>query len=245
MQTLLHSPIKYDVLLVEDDPGHAELISRAFESDQRCELNITATLENARSQILATLPDLIITDIRLPDGRGTELLVNEVNCPTIVMTSYSDDKVAVSAIKSGAADYIVKTRETMESLPRTASRVMREWRLLIDQKLAIERQNRLTAILEATPDLICIANLDGFLTYINQAGRSLLGIDKSEDISSIRLADFHSEDDARKILSEGIPGAIREGTWTEETTFLARGSEEVLTSQVLISHRNDRIAKSQ
>lgn len=240
MQTLLRSPVKFDVLLVEDDPGHAELISRAFESDSRCELNITATLEHARSLILSTLPDLIITDIRLPDGRGTELLANEVNCPTIVMTSYSDDKVAVSAIKSGAADYIVKTRESMESLPRIASRVMREWRLLIDQKLAVERQNRLTAILEATPDLICIANLDGFLTYINLAGRRLLGIDKSEDISSIRLADFHSGDDARKILSEGIPCAIREGLWTEETTFLTRDGEEVLTSQVLISHRNDR-----
>jgi diguanylate cyclase (GGDEF)-like protein/PAS domain S-box-containing protein len=116
--------------------------------------------------------------------------------------------------------------------------VMREWRLVIDQKLALERQQRLTAILEATPDLICIANLDGFLTYINQAGRNLLGIHSSEDISRIRLADFHSPADAQKILGEGIPCAIREGMWTDETTFLALNGQKVLTSQVLISHRN-------
>ncbi len=231
---------EYNILLVEDDPGHAALINRAFETDAHCRLIITATLEQAKALIDSSSPDLIITDIKLPDGHGTELLNPGPGCPTIVMTSYSDEKVAVSAMRSGAADYIVKTQETMASLPRTASRVMREWRLVIDQKLARERQQRLTAILEATPDLICIANLDGFVTYINQAGRKLLGIGKNEDISRIRLADFHSPADAQKILREGIPCAIEEGMWTDETTFLSLTGEKVLTSQVLISHRNNR-----
>jgi diguanylate cyclase (GGDEF)-like protein/PAS domain S-box-containing protein len=117
---------------------------------------------------------------------------------------------------------------------------MREWRLVIEQRLADERQQRLTAILEATPDLICIANLDGFVTYINQSGRNLLGVGENEDISRIRLADFHSPADGRKILGEGIPRAIHEGLWTEEITFLALNGEKVLTSLVLISHRNNR-----
>jgi len=231
---------EYNILLVEDDEDHAALINRAFETESHCRLVVTATLQQAKSLIALSSPDLIITDLRLPDGHGTELLNPGSGCPTIVMTSYSDEKVAVNAIKSGAAEYIIKTRETMASLPRTASRVMREWRLVIEQKLAHERQQRLTAILEATPDLICIANLDGFVTYINQAGRNLLGIGKNENISRIRLADFHSPADGRKILSEGIPCAIREGMWTEETTFLSLSGEQVLTSLVLISHRNNR-----
>jgi diguanylate cyclase (GGDEF)-like protein/PAS domain S-box-containing protein len=230
---------EYNILLVEDDPGHAALIDRAFETHSNCRLTITATLQQARSLIASTSPDLIITDVKLPDGHGTELLNPGPGCPTIVMTGYSDEKVALNAMKSGAADYIVKTQETMSSLPRTASRVMREWRLVIDQKLARERQQRLTAILEATPDLICIANLDGFVTYINQSGRKLLGIGKEENISRIRLADFHSPADGQKILNEGIPRAIQEGMWTDETTFLSLTGEKVLTSQVLISHRNN------
>jgi diguanylate cyclase (GGDEF)-like protein/PAS domain S-box-containing protein len=230
---------EYNILLVEDDPRHAALINRAFETQAHYRLVITASLKQARSLINHTRPDLVITDIRLPDGQGTELLNPDASCPMIVMSSHSDEKVAVNAIKSGAAEYIVKTQESMTSLPRTATRVMREWRLVIDQKLARERQQRLTAILEATPDLICIANLDGFLTYINQSGRKLLGIDKSEDIRRIRLADFHSPADGQKILSEGIPQAMREGMWTDETTFLSLNGEAVLTSQVLISHRNN------
>ncbi len=231
---------EYNILLVEDNPGHAALINRAFETDDHCRLIVTTTLEQARTLIDNASPDLIIADINLPDGRGTELLKFGPGCPTIVMTSHSDEKVAVNAIKSGAADYIVKTQETMTSLPRTASRVMREWRLVLDQKLARERQQRLTAILEATPDLICIANLDGFVSYINQSGRKLLGIGKSEDISRIRLADFHLPADSHKIMSEGIPQAVKEGMWTDETTFLSLTGEKVLTSQVLISHHNNR-----
>lgn len=230
---------EYNILLVEDDPGHAALINRAFETEAHCRLVVTATLQQAKSLINNFNPDLIITDVKLPDGHGTELLNPRPGCPTIVMTSYSDEKAAVNAMKSGASEYIVKTQETMTSLPRTASRVMREWRLVIDQKLAREHQQRLTAILEATPDLICIANLDGFLTYINQSGRKLLGIGKNEEVHRIRLADFHSPADAQKILSEGIPQAIREGIWTDETIFLSLNGEKVLTSQVLISHRNN------
>jgi len=230
---------EYNILLVEDDPRHAALINRAFETEANYRLVITASLEQARSLIKHTRPDLVITDVKLPDGHGTELLLTAAGCPTIVMSSHSDEKVAVNAIKSGAAEYIVKTHESMASLPRTATRVMREWRLVIDQKLAKERQQRLTAILEATPDLICIANLDGFLTYINQSGRKLLGIGRNEDIRRIRLADFHSPTDGQKILSEGIPQAMREGMWTDETTFLSLNGEKVLTSQVLISHRNN------
>ena len=234
-----HQP-EYQILLVEDDPGHSELIQRAFETDARCQLVNTATLRQARKVIEFTPPDLIITDLRLPDGKGTDLLVPSAGCPTIIMSSFGDEQVAVNAMKSGAAEYIVKSRETMAALPHTASRVLREWRLLLDQRLAQEHQDRLIAILEATPDLICIANLDGFVTYLNQAGRKMLGLEREEDMRSVRLADFHAPADARKILNHGIPDAMRDGSWSGETTFMARNGEKVLTSQVLLSHCNAR-----
>ena len=230
----------YKILLVEDDPAHAELIEREFAADRHCRLDTVGSLAQARSSMQLSTPDLIITDLRLPDGEGTELINPDGVCPTIVMTGYSDERVAVQVIKSGAADYIVKSPETMAAMPRAASRVLREWRLMLEQKLASERQQRLTAILEATPDLICIADLDGFLTYINRSGRELLGIDDDEDIGRIRLADFHSPVDGQKILREGIPTAVRNGTWSDETTFRANNGEMILTSQVLISHRNAR-----
>jgi len=231
---------EYNILLVEDDPADAELITRAFETQVHCRLQTTPTLAQARTLLDISCPDLIITDVKLADGQGTELLNQNLDCPTIVMTSFRDEKVALDAMKSGAADYIVKSRESMASLPRTASRVMREWRMFLDQQVARDQQQRLTAILEATPDLICMVNLDGFVTYLNHSGRKLLDIADDHDISQLRLVDFHSPVDGKKILGEGMPTAVREGIWTGETTFISLKGNKVLTSQVLISHRNQQ-----
>ena len=61
---------EYNILLVEDDPGHVSLINRAFEDHAHCRLTVTATLQQARLLIENTSPDLIITDVKLPDGTG-------------------------------------------------------------------------------------------------------------------------------------------------------------------------------
>ena len=234
--------VRYQILLVEDNLAHAELISRSFETHAHYQLITVHTLRDAQSSLAKSSPDLIITDDHLPDGNGCDLIApfkKETDCPVILMTSSDDENVAVDVMKAGASDYIVKTDTSLFKLPMVASRVLREWRLILDKKIVLDQQNRLTAILEATPDLICIADIDGFLTYLNTAGREMLGLSENEDISKIRLSDFHEPEDARIITSEGIPYAIEHGVWTHETTFLSKSNEQILTSQVLISHKSD------
>ena len=65
------------ILLVEDDPAHVELILRAFQ-DRSDALNLTLTrlLSEALDLVSHTPPDLVITDLVLPDGQGVELLKN-------------------------------------------------------------------------------------------------------------------------------------------------------------------------
>ena len=65
------------VLLVEDDESHVDLISRAFESHADAfQLEVANSLEEARAHLAEDQPDLliVIADIRLPDGLGTDLL---------------------------------------------------------------------------------------------------------------------------------------------------------------------------
>ena len=61
--------MQYNILLLEDDPAHAELITRAFETHPHCSLTLAATLNHAVSLINNSLLDLIITDVRLPGCR--------------------------------------------------------------------------------------------------------------------------------------------------------------------------------
>ncbi|HET9220981.1 MAG TPA: hypothetical protein VFO07_00670, partial [Roseiflexaceae bacterium] len=70
---------KVQILLIEDDTAHAELIERAFElQGDRARLNFVRSLAEARAYLERQLspPDLIIADWRLPDGESLELLAS-------------------------------------------------------------------------------------------------------------------------------------------------------------------------
>ena len=70
--------------------------------------------------------DLILTDLRLPDGTGLELLqkVRERSSPpaVVLVTGQGDQEVAVTALKSGAADYLVKQSDYLHRLPVVISK---------------------------------------------------------------------------------------------------------------------------
>jgi two-component system NtrC family sensor kinase len=125
------SAVRPRILLVEDDHSQARLLQLIFErSDLAAELTVKHTLVEARDALDESNFDLVITDLNLPDGRGTELLPSDpANAaqPTILLTGQGDQEVAVQAIKSGAFDYIVKSEDTIRALPDTAQKVLREW----------------------------------------------------------------------------------------------------------------------
>jgi two-component system, LuxR family, sensor kinase FixL len=126
------------ILLIEDDSAHAELIQRAFEDrGGESKLTIANTLEEARSYLKDFKPTLIIADWRLPDGDSSELLSEEhskSNPPVIIMTSYGNERNAVDVMKSGALDYIVKSSESMTDMPHIAERAIEQWAILQNQE---------------------------------------------------------------------------------------------------------------
>ena len=103
------SPMR--ILLVEDDPAHAELIQRAFEDrGSEFRLTIASTLEEARAHMKDLKPTLIIADWRLPDGDSSELLPEDHNSstPVIIMTSYGNERNAVNVMNGGLGNDIFK-----------------------------------------------------------------------------------------------------------------------------------------
>lgn len=128
------------ILLVEDDEGHAKLITRAFNACREdFRVDVVGTLKEAKQYLTTALPNLVISDIILPDGKGTELLNLDKEgsrFPMVVMTSYGDEQIAVDVMKSGALDYIVKLDSSLQEMPDTARRVIREWEHVSERKRA-------------------------------------------------------------------------------------------------------------
>jgi PAS domain S-box-containing protein len=108
-----------------------------------------------------------------------------------------------------------------------------------ERRRAEADQKRLIAIMESTSDLISTARPDTGVTYMNSAGRALVGWpDDDVDLKDKRIADVHPNWAASIIRDEGIPTAIRDGVWQGETAVLIPGGTEIPVSQVIMSHKS-------
>lgn len=110
---------------------------------------------------------------------------------------------------------------------------------ITDYKEAEEELERLSMILEATSDFVCICNPDTSVQYINSAGKEMVGISAEANLVNLELKDFHPRWAMKIINSEGIPGAIDKSTWSGETALLLADGSEIPTSEVITAHRSD------
>jgi len=107
------------------------------------------------------------------------------------------------------------------------------------RKRAEQKQARLTAILEATSDLVGVVDVTGHSVYLNKAGQEMLGMAPEEARSPFTIDSVLAPSAKAKFHNEIIPTALREGSWAGEILFLSRDGEEVPVSQVLIVHKTE------
>jgi DNA-binding NarL/FixJ family response regulator len=101
------------VFLVDDHEivrrGIAELIDR--ESDLEV-VGEAATVRETLARVDATRPDVVVLDVRLPDGSGIDLCRSirsaHPDLPCLMLTAHDDDEASVAAVLAGAAGYVLK-----------------------------------------------------------------------------------------------------------------------------------------
>lgn len=75
-----------------------------------------ATVAEGRKILAAAAPDLLLTDLQLPDGTGLDLLADalakDARLPVLVMSAYGTIGIAVEAMKRGAYDFVTKPFDT-------------------------------------------------------------------------------------------------------------------------------------
>ncbi len=187
-----------NVIVVEDEAAHAESLKRELIScGMPVTVTVTGSLREYRALVAESVPDIVIMDLNLPDGKAVEVLTapaEEGAFPILLMTSHGNEQVAVEAIKAGAIDYVVKSPEAFAGMPRTVERALREWNLLIDRKRA-ERDiresetrfhtlsNQFNALLDTLPDRIILHGPDRQVLWANLAATSSLepGSDNVKD----------------------------------------------------------------
>ena len=99
------------VLVVDDEPDLVELVCLTL-SRMKLETCVAGTLAAAREHLRNSRFDLCLTDMRLPDGDGLDLVESiqsqYPNLPCAVITAHGNVETAVRALKAGAFDFVSK-----------------------------------------------------------------------------------------------------------------------------------------
>jgi two-component system, NtrC family, response regulator PilR len=116
------------VLVVDDEADLRELLELTLIG-MGLDVDCAGTLADARRLLDQQSYSLCLTDMRLPDGQGLELLAHisraSTNIPVAVITAYGSAENAVAALKAGAFDYLAKpvALDALRNLVRSAVQV--------------------------------------------------------------------------------------------------------------------------
>jgi PAS domain S-box-containing protein len=129
--------IEKTVLIVDDSPEDRETYRRFLLADDRYRYTILEEEygEDGLEVCKLVQPDAILLDFQLPDIDGIEFLyelkthLGKAQIPVVMLTGRGDEVVAVQAMKSGAADYLVKGKTTSESLRLAIRNILERDRL--------------------------------------------------------------------------------------------------------------------
>ena len=133
-------------LLVEDDHESAEAV-RVMLERREVSTSVFHNAEEAFPKFSAESFDIVITDIRLPEMSGVDLLrrIREKypDFPVILLTGYDSLNSAIEAVRLGAQDYILKPLDSIDEILTPVQKAVHAHRLLLRNRL-LEKKLRLS-----------------------------------------------------------------------------------------------------
>ena len=115
------------ILVIDDDPFLRATLKEQFAAEGFDEVFEAENLIEAFREIDERLPDLVILDIRLPDGNGIEicrkLRDRGFSKPIIMLTGQNAEQDIIASLEAGANDYVIKPMRMGELLARVKSQL--------------------------------------------------------------------------------------------------------------------------
>ena len=212
-------------MLLEDSDADASLIQRELARlTPAPEIRRVSTAQAFAAALDAYAPQLILSDHNIPGFSGSAALdlarARRPDVPFILVTGSLDEETAVSYLKAGASDYILKDRlvrlgpAVQEALQRAGER----------QELA-RHQGLLRQIIDANPSLIFVKDWEGRFVLVNRATAGIYGttvdglIGKTDaDFNPNKEEVAHFLRDDREVMTSGRAKNIAEEPVTNAAT---------------------------
>jgi diguanylate cyclase (GGDEF)-like protein len=202
-----------NIMLVEDNPGDARLIGELLKDVRggRYQLDHVGRLSEGTEHIKRGTVDVILLDLGLPDCSGLDSLTTVKGIadqvPIVVLTGLDDEAVAVTAVKTGAQDYLVKGQVDGNLLWRSIRYAIE--RKQLEQKLAfVATHDSLTGL----PNRFLLQ--DRLALAISQAERTskklavlMLDLDQFKNVND--TLGHSMGDELLKAAGERLTGIVR------------------------------------
>jgi len=220
------------ILYVEDEIAHVVLTQRTLEDNIQHEFTLLhAEMISDALRILDAEPDidLILSDLRLPDGTGLDLLkkVRERSSPpaVVLVTGQGDQENAVAALKAGAADYLVKQSDYLHRLPIVISNAIAQNRYVREQAALREAEIKYQSLVEQIPAVVFLDKADESEAtfYMSPRIKELTGYTPDEwyAIPDIWFKSIHPADQER--INKAYEKSHENGiAFSEEYRFIRR-----------------------
>ncbi len=111
---------------------------------------------------------------------------------------------------------------------------------IIEREQVEMAQRRLAAILEATPDLVTVTDINGHCLYCNAGARTLYSQATCDAACDDTIFCHYPSDVAQRLHDEAFPNAIASGLWEGEMVLRSRDGGELPVSQMVMAHRDSQ-----
>ncbi|MBN9517873.1 response regulator [bacterium] len=196
-------PAVATVLIVEDDPGIAQL-ERSRLEEVGYSAEVAGTAEEALRAVLRGGIDLVLLDYRLPGGMdGLEFYARVKgsghDLPVILVTGFGTEATVIKALRVGVRDFVTKSIEYLDYLPEAVGRVLRQ--VGTERRLA-ESEARLAGVIQSAKDAVVVVEADRRVSLFNPAAERMFRCPATAALGR-RVTDF--------IPDELVPPAGAEG----------------------------------
>jgi two-component system cell cycle sensor histidine kinase/response regulator CckA len=201
------------VLLVEDNPGDARLLREALLEAQAENITLLHVdcLRKAFARLQEKAFDLVLLDLSLPDATGLDTLVkmhaHSSQLAIVVLTGLDDETLAVTAVREGAQDYLIKGQVDGKLLVRAIRYAIarkRQEQSLRESKQLLERT------LHSLRDAVLIVDSETLqIIDCSPAAVSMFGYAK-EEIQGREISFLHVDDAAGKEFGKHLHEIVRQ-----------------------------------
>jgi PAS domain S-box-containing protein len=169
----------YRVLIVDDDPAQAEMVSEFLRVSGYPNIDHAADVHGAWQLLKDRHYDIVLLDYKLPDGNGLDVLDQMAeeghNIPVVMVTGQGNERIAVQAIQRGAADYLMKGGEYLITLPALIHKTIQAHQLQLSIQRSQEQIRYQALLLNNVRDGVVVWDMNGLITYWNPAAATLYG----------------------------------------------------------------------